>query len=413
MAVLSAVTVIEVGAGPATAFCGKLLADAGARVIKIEPPDGDPARFDGPRGRLEDPERSPFFLNLNTGKQSVTLDIETPAGIEVLRRLAARADVLLESLAPGTLEARGLAYDALRDANPGLLLASITPYGQTGPYRDYVATDITLFASSGAMYREGLPDREPLRYGGHMPRTYPGNLAAGFIVAALFRRRATGRGDWLDLAEMDAWAAHPNQISRRLQTEYSGQVEAREDTKTAATTAAAGFGRGTYRCLDGFVTFLPLGDRHWPRLVEFVEDPTLFEDPRFATREARRDHRTDWEEIYEAYVGSHTVAEIFTAAQRAGIPSGPLNDARRLLADPQLAERHFFRETTHPGAGALRHTGPVAKSLGVDDVWADLAPAPSLGAHTREVLERDLDLPAGDVEALARSTAAPTPNIER
>lgn len=413
MAVLSAVTVLEVGPGTATAFCGKLLADAGARVIKIEPPGGDPSRFDGPRERLRDPERSPTFLNLNTGKESLVLDLETPAGIDVLRQLAARADVLLESLAPGSLAGRGLSYEALRDANPRIVLASITPYGQTGPYRDHVATDITLFASSGAMYREGLPDREPLRYGGHMPRTYPGNLAAGFIVAALFRRRTTGRGDWLDLAEMDAWAAHPNQVSRRLQTEYSGQLEEREDTKTAATAAAAGFGRGTYRCLDGYVTFLPLGDRHWPRLVEFVEDPGLLEDPRFATREARRDHRADWEEIYSAYVGSHTVAEIFTSAQRAGIPSGPLNDARRLLLDPQLAERDFFRETTHAGAGALRHTGPVAKSLGVDPIWAEFGPAPALGAHTRDILERELALSVGEVEALTRSTATVAAHGER
>ena len=403
MAVLEDITVVEVGDGPAVGFCGKLLASAGARVIKIEPPGGDPSRFDGPRGRIEDGERAPLFMHLHGGKESLALDLETPAGIEVLGRLAGRADVLLESLPAGTLEALGLGYERLRAAHPELVLASITPYGQTGPNRDYVATDITLFASSGAMYREGLPEREPLRYGGHIPRTFPGNVAAGLIMAALFRRRSTGRGDWLDLAEMDCWAAHPNQISRRLLHAYSGDIEPREDTKLAASAAAAGFGRGTYQCLDGYVTFLPLGDRHWPRLVEFVEDPALLEDPRFATREARRDHRADWETIWGAYVGARTVAEIFASAQRAGLPSGPLNDAARLLADPQLEAREFFEDVRDPERGTLRYPGPVAKAG--DDMWAPARPAPALGADTRRVLAEDLAMPAGEAEAMARAAA--------
>jgi crotonobetainyl-CoA:carnitine CoA-transferase CaiB-like acyl-CoA transferase len=169
------------------------------------------------------------------------LDLDAPGGVSQLRNIAARADVMLESLAPGALAQLGLGYEQLRATNPRFVLVSITPYGQTGLYRDFAATDLTLFASGGAMYREGLPGREPMNYAGHMPRTFPGS-----VPAALFRRRTTDRVDWLDLSEVDCWASHPNQIARRLAYTFSGDLEPREDTKASATATTAGFGRGTY-----------------------------------------------------------------------------------------------------------------------------------------------------------------------
>jgi crotonobetainyl-CoA:carnitine CoA-transferase CaiB-like acyl-CoA transferase len=402
--VLSELTVIELGSGEALAYCGRLLADAGARVIKIEPPEGDPARREGPRGPIEDPERSPLFLHLNTGKQSAILDLETSEGVDHLRGIAAHADVLLESLAPGTLEELGLGYDELKANNPRLVLASITPYGQTGPYRDFAATDLTLFATGGAMYREGLPGRAPMRYAGHVPRTFPGAVLAGMVAAAIFRRHTTNRGDWLDLSEVDCWASHPNQIARRLMHTFSGQTEEREDTRIASSIQAAGFGRGTYQCQDGYVTFLPLGDRHWPRLVELVERPELAADPRFATREARRDHRPDWEEIFTTYVAAHTMAELFTAAQRAGIPSAPLYDAPRILTDPHLEERDYLPTIAHSIVGALRYPGRVA--LAPEGFWATPAPAPLLGANTADLAPDHIERAADQLATLAATTTS-------
>lgn len=375
--ILSDYTVVEAGSGEAIAYCGRLLADAGARVIKVEPPGGDPSRWETPRGAHADPERSPLFMHLNAGKRSVTLDLETADGLEQLCDLAARADILLESLPPTALDRWGMTHERLSVANPALLRVSVTPYGHTGPMRDFVATDLTLFASGGAMYREGLPDREPLRYAGHLPRTFPGAMAAALLIAAVLRRDRTGIGDWLDLSEMDCWASHPNQVTRRLVWEFSGDLEPREDTKLAANASTAGFGRGTYRAQDGYMTFLPLGDRHWPRLVELVERPDLMVDPRFATREARRTHRADWEAIFEAYVGARPIAEVFRSAQRAGIPSAPLYQAPRLLEDEHLAERGYWRTVVHPAAGELKHPGVIAR--GPDGFWADIAAAPALG----------------------------------
>jgi crotonobetainyl-CoA:carnitine CoA-transferase CaiB-like acyl-CoA transferase len=390
--------VVEAGDGSALAYCGKLLADAGARVIKIEPPQGDPSRFEGPRGRIDNPERSPVFLHLNTNKESLALDIEHEQGRGLLRRLAERADVLLESLPPGRLAELGVEWEHLREANPRLVMCSITPYGQTGPYRDRVATTLTLFASSGAMYREGLPEREPLRYAGQVPRTFSGEVAAALVASALFRRRSTDRGDWIDVSEMDCWASHPNQITRRLMHAFSGESESREDTKSTSTPAAAGFGRGTYRCADGYVTFLPLGDRHWPRLVELLEDPSLSDDPRFATREARRTHRADFEELFERFMIARPVDEVFALAQRAGIPSAPLRDAPRLLNDRQLIERGYLAEADHPVVGNLKYAGAPANAG--PDFWSLRTAAPLLGQHSAGVLVGDLDLDGAAVEAL-------------
>jgi len=384
--ILSDYTVIEAGTGEAIAYCGRLLADAGSQVIKIEPPEGDAARWETPRGRNDDPERSPLFLHLNTGKRSVTLDLDTPEGVNELCELASRADILLESLPRTLLERAGFDHSRFRAANPGLVHVSLTPYGNTGPMRDYVATDLTLFASGGAMYREGLPEREPMRYAGHVPRTFSGGMAAAMIAAAVFRRDRTGVGDWIDLSEMDCWAAHPNQVTRRLVWAFSGDAEPREDTKLAATAVTAGFGRGTYRGQDGYITFLPLGDRHWPRLVELVEQPELMDDPRFATREARRSHRSDWEAIFEAYVGARPIADVFRSAQRAGIPSAPLYESSRLLDDEQLEERGYLRTIPHPVAGTLRYPGTIAR--GPEGFWAsEVAPAPLLGEANEQVAE--------------------------
>ncbi len=404
-AVLSDYIVIEAGTGEAIAYCGRLLADAGATVIKVEPPRGDAARWETPHGASTDPERSPLFLHQNTGKRSVTLDLQTPEGLDRLVELASRADILLESLPPGQLEEHGAMHERLRAANPGLVHVSLTPYGHNGPMRDYVATDLTLFASGGAMYREGLPEREPIRYAGHVPRTFSGGLAAAMIAAAVFRRDETGLGDWLDLSEMDCWASHPNQVTRRLVWAFSGDAEPREDTKLSASATTAGFGRGTYRALDGYITFLPLGDRHWPRLVELVEQPELAEDPRFATREARRVHRAEWEQIFEGYVAARPIADVFRSAQRAGIPSAPLYEASRLLEDEHLADRGYLRKITHPVAGELRYPGTIAR--GPDGFWGEVAAAPLLG-EANERLEELLPLrPAS--HGLSRGPRQPLP----
>ena len=236
---LSHLRVLDLSRHLAGPTCGMLLGDLGADVIKVERPGtGDETRKWGPPFIGGE---SAYFLCCNRNKRSITLDLKSTEGQGVARSLAERCDVLIENFRVGGTDAFGLGYEQLRATNPRFVLVSITPYGQTGLYRDFAATDLTLFASGGAMYREGLPGREPMNYAGHMPRTFPGS-----VPAALFRRRTTDRVDWLDLSEVDCWASHPNQIARRLAYTFSGDLEPREDTKASATATTAGFGRGTY-----------------------------------------------------------------------------------------------------------------------------------------------------------------------
>lgn len=167
---LNGVRVIEFATGIAGPFCGKLLADYGAEVIKIEPPStGDPSRSQGPfPDETPHIEKSALFLHLNTNKQSVTLDIENVGARELLKRLLAESDIVIESFKPGKLESLRLGFDALKELRPNIVMTSITPFGQTGPHKDYEFTELTIFAMGGAMHREGVSDREPLRYGGEI-----------------------------------------------------------------------------------------------------------------------------------------------------------------------------------------------------------------------------------------------------
>jgi crotonobetainyl-CoA:carnitine CoA-transferase CaiB-like acyl-CoA transferase len=185
---LQEMRVIDISTGIAGPFCAKLLADYGAEVIKVEQPGrGDTSRYEGPfPNGVPHPEKSALFLHLNTSKKGVTLDIESAAGQEMLRRLAAEGHILIESFSPGRLDSLGLGYEALKRLRSDLVMTSVTPFGQTGPHSDYQFTELTIFAMGGAMYREGLPDREPLKYGGEMAQYFAGTAAAAATMAASF-----------------------------------------------------------------------------------------------------------------------------------------------------------------------------------------------------------------------------------
>ncbi|MBI4308470.1 MAG: CoA transferase, partial [Chloroflexi bacterium] len=206
---LEGLLVLDLATDVAGPYCAKLLAGFGADVIKVEPPStGDPARSLGPFcGDGPDPERSVLFLYLNTAKKGVTLDLRTPEGARLLQELARRADAVVESFAPGFLESVGLGYGALRAANPGLVLTSVTPFGQTGPYRDYQATSIVNYALGGHLYITGAPGREPLQSGGYASEYAAGFHAAIATMAALWDREERGEGQHVDVSIVECMAA--------------------------------------------------------------------------------------------------------------------------------------------------------------------------------------------------------------
>ena len=266
---LEGVRVIEIATDVAGPFCGKLLADYGAEVIKIEPPgDGDPSRRAGPfPDGLAHLEKSALFLHLNTNKSSVTLDLESESARDLFEHLIGQSQVLIESGKPGWLESLGLGHNSLKQLRPDLVMTSVTPFGQTGPSKDYEYTELTIFATGGAMYREGMPSREPLRYGAEVAQYFAGTSAAAATMAACLSSALTGDGRWIDVSIQECMAGHPHQIGRRAPFAYSGELDLRRQPHTPFFGGREPYAVGTFRCRDGFASFLPLGPRMWPRKI--------------------------------------------------------------------------------------------------------------------------------------------------
>ena len=262
-------------------------------------------------------------------------------------------------------------------------MVSITPFGQNGPHSDYEFTELTIFATGGAMYREGLPDREPLRYGGEMAQYYAGSAAAGVAMAACLRSFFDGEGRWIDLSIQECLAGHPHQLAVRAPYVYSGETDVRRSPHEPSAKGVESFGAGTFRVADGHVSFLPLGARMWPNFARMIGRPDMLDDPRFETPEGRRDHHDEIAEVAQGWLDSHTRAEVFAAAQEAGLPGGPVLRTGEALEDAHLAERGYFREIDHPNAGALTYTGLPVRLPGVPG--GPDAPAPRLGQHNDEV----------------------------
>ena len=208
---LTDIRVIDATTGIAGPYCGKMLADYGAEVIKLELPDApDRSREAGafPDG-VPHPEKSALYLHLNAGKKGITLDPSTEDGKRIFTELASQSDVVLESFRPGQMAEWGIGYHDLRQNRSGLVMTSVTPYGQSGPHKDYQFTELTIFAAGGAMHREGLPDREPLRYGAEIAQYFSGTTAAAATMIALFGVATHGEGEWIDISMQECMAGPP------------------------------------------------------------------------------------------------------------------------------------------------------------------------------------------------------------
>lgn len=380
---------LDLTEGVAGPNCTKQLADYGARVVKIERPGGDPARRMGPfPDHRIDPERSPLFLHLNTNKESVALDPSTPAGADLVRRLAARADIVVESFAPGTLDAWGLAPDTLIAANADLVVTSVTPFGQTGPYRDWEMTDIVAFAMGGPMSSSGETDREPVKLAGHAVLMQSGATACVPTLAALFHAQMHGVGQHVDVATFET---QNGSLDRRryylLSYAYSGMLAERAIVVGAGRPAAG----GRYECADGrLVTTGRIWPDHVPRMVGVLDQPDvtaawqtrgldcMIEDADLINRELAR-----WAAIRPA-------RGAMREAQAAGWPVVVANDPRSLLEDEHLVARGFWVQATHPAAGEVTHCGPPFRLDGGG--WALRRPAPLFGQHTDDVLRELCEL---------------------
>ncbi len=377
---LNGTRVLELSDGIAASYCAKMFSDYGADVVRVDSPGRAPIE----PGNADTVEPLALYLHLNANKKSVALDLESERGRGILRELALGCDVVVESMSPGSAAGLGIGYDTLSARRPDIVVTSVTPFGQTGPYSGWGYTELTVFAMTGAMNREGLPSRYPLKYGGEIAQYFTGTAAAAATMAALTGAALTGVGDWIDISILECMAGHPHQIGRRAPFAYSGEVDRRTDPRTAAAGGREPYAVGTFRCRDGYVSFLPLGSRMWPNISEMIGRPELQGDPRFLTSNDRSENRHELEEIFQSWLDAHTRMEVFDAAQRAGLPGGPVLHSHETVENEHFRARGYFQDVVHPVHGRLWHTGlPFI----LNDVPRSAStPAPEAGADSREVL---------------------------
>jgi CoA:oxalate CoA-transferase len=389
---LAGVRVVELARRVSGPYGGKILAHLGAEVIKIEPPEGDEARRMGPfPNQQPDPEASGLFLWLNANKYGVRLDAARAADREHFRRLAATADIIIESQMEGPLDAWEDSYEALREINPGLVLTSIVPFGQVGPYAGFKATDLVLFHMSGNAH--GLlgpvadPDREPpIRAGGQQADLVVGMAAATATLGTLYRKRMTGLGCHVQLSAFEAMV---NQVISGLANCAYGKPAPSRDLHVMQEAAIGGMVSaigGVLPCRDGYVAISPREDAQWARWLEVMGHPAWADDPRFVTRQGRQQHMPALWDLLGQWSRAHSKHDIARWGQAKRIPCFPVNTVEDLLRDEHLAARHFFVDIDHPVAGRLQYPG-VPYKLSNTPLPLNARPAPLLGQHNDMFLQ--------------------------
>ena len=381
---LDGIRVLEVSRDMGAPYCTRMMASFGAEVVKIEEPGGDPFRHTGPfLNHVPDPETSAPFLYLNTGKKSVTLDLRRDAGLDAFKRLAEKTDVLVEDLAPGGMAEMGLGYEALERINPGLIMCSITGFGQTGPYRDFKSNSMISYAITGQMFMNGEPDREPLNGSGHIPEYEAGVQAYNAIMAALFWREESGKGQYVDVSVMEAMA-YFHEFAIVTWTHVGLQNQ-----RTGNRLPVGIHPLSLYPCKDGWVSISVATPDQYDNLMLLVERPDMLDEPRYADRHDRWLLADEFDEIITPWLLEHNADEIVTMAQELRIPSGRMNDCAQLMTDSQLAARDFWVDVEHPRVGRQRYPGAPFK---MSDSPYQLTRAPLLGEHNDEILVGELGL---------------------
>ncbi len=374
-------------AGP---FAAMMFADMGADVIKIERPDGgDDTRAYPPFQKGE----SAYFMSLNRGKKSVTLNLKDPRGKEILKELAKKSDALIENFKPGTMDKLGLGYDDLKKVNPRLIYAASSGFGQTGPYSSRPAYDLIIQGMGGMMSVTG-PDKDtPTKVGSSVADIFAGLFTVIGILSAVNVRNKTGRGQLVDVAMLDCMVAVlENAISRYLVSgEIPHPIGNRHPSISPFTTLATS---------DGAMNVAVGNDAIWGRLCDVLGMEEEKTDPRFADNAARVENFDALKKILEEHTKKNTTEHWLREFEAVNIPSGPINDIAHVVNDPQVLARKMIVDVVHPVAGAMKIPGVPIK---FSDTPAEIeAPAPLLGENTENVLTSFLGLSHEDYEKLKK-----------
>lgn len=369
---LTVVDLTRVLSGP---YCTMVLADLGARVIKVEHPvRGDDTRQWGPP--FVGPE-SAYFLSINRNKESVTVDFKHPQGREVLARLIARADVLVENFKPGALDRLGFGWEALHASHPRLIYASISGYGHTGPRRHEPGYDAVIQAEGGLMSITGDSSGPAYRLGVAISDIVAGLFGAQGVLAALYARERTGEGQRVDIGMLDTTAALLTYQSAIFFATGETPVRLGNRHPTIAPYE-------TFEASDGEIVIAVGNDAIWQRMCPALGVSHLAADARFATNRDRLANYAALRSTLEAAFRQHTRAELTARLRAASVPCGSVRDIGEVVADPQLAEREMIATLMHPTAGLTRVMGVPVKLSGTPG--AVRTPPPTLGQHTEAVL---------------------------
>ncbi len=375
------VDLTQVMGGP---FCTMQLGDLGADVIKVEPPAGDLSRrMGGAQLRMPGDDNAPFFA-LNRNKRSIVLDLTTDRDRDIFLALARSADVIVESFRPGVTKRLGVDYETIASLDPRIIYASISGFGQTGPYADRPGFDLIAQGMTGLMSVTGEPNGNPVKCGVPIADLAVGLIAANGVLAALIAREKTGRGQYIDTALFDSALA----MAVWETTELWATGEAPPAMGSAHRLSAP---YQAFRTRDGYLTLAALTPGQWTQLCASLARSDLATDPRFDTNAARMTNRPALVRELEAALGARTTDEWVERLLAAGVPAGPIHDLAQVFADPHTHARHMIEEVDHPVAGRVRTLGfPLKMSETPPRVRR--AP-PLLGEHSAEIL-RELGMEA-------------------
>jgi formyl-CoA transferase len=388
LAGLRVLDLTRVLAGP---FSTMMLADLGAEIIKIERPGtGDDTRHFAPFVNGE----SAYYMNLNRNKLGVTLDLAADRGRELFLDLAKSADVVVENFRPGTMDKLGLGYTTLKAANPRLVYAAVSGFGNTGPYRLRPGYDIIGQAMGGLMSTTGWPGGEPTRSGTAMADVLAGLSVTIGILAALRHRDRTGEGQMVDVALTDSVVASLEIITQIYLAD--GRVPERIGNRYESC-----YPYDSFAARDGSVVIAAANDKLWRLVCQTIEQPALADDERFNTNARRVERHAEIKPLIEAWTSTREIDHIVDRMLAAGVPASPINTIDRLVKDPHIAQaREMFVDVTHPAAGKTRLTGSHIK---LSETPARVrTPAPLLGEHNTSVFTAVLGLSAERVAELQR-----------
>ena len=370
---LGDIRVLDLSEGVPGSYCAKVMAGLGAHVIKVERPgSGDVSRTTGPFPNDEPhPEKSAAFLYLNTGKKSITLNLENPTGAAILKRLVQDSDVLIESFPVGYMDGIGLGYSDLESLNPTLVYTAISPFGQTGPYRDYKNSDIVTQAMGALMDTIGTPDRGPLKIGGNAALYTVGMGAFSGTMLAIYARDTQGHGEFVDVSAMETITV------AQIHSSIGYQFRGTNQTRRESALLLAG---------DGYVNpGLSVGVQEdtWRNVCDLIGHPELADDPIFSTREGRREYQEDLLAIIGAWVAEQpSKEEIYHQVQALRTIAGYVATVEDLVKSKQFVAREYFISMDHPVAGEVIYPGAPFTLAGEE--WQH-SRAPLLGEHNAEV----------------------------